>query len=49
MRVRSMMHTPIITVTPEMSLAEAQRLMRDHHIRHVPVDRALAISAWSAC
>ena len=37
MRVRSMMHTPIITVTPEMSLAEAQRLMRDHHIRHVPV------------
>ena len=36
-RVRSMMHTPIITVTPEMSLTEAQRLMRDHHIRHVPV------------
>src|SRR5262245_17719132 len=37
MRVRSMMHTPVITVTPEMSLAELQRLMRDHHIRHIPV------------
>ena len=37
MRVRSMMHTPIITVTPEMSLAEVQRLMRDKHIRHIPV------------
>jgi acetoin utilization protein AcuB len=36
-RVRSLMHTPIITVTPEMSLAEVQRLMRDHHIRHIPV------------
>src|SRR5712692_445329 len=37
MRVRSMMQTPIITVTPEMSLAEVQRLMRDNHIRHIPV------------
>lgn len=37
MRVRSMMHTPIITVTPEMSLAEVQRLMRDKNIRHIPV------------
>ena len=37
MRVRSMMQTPIITVTPEMSLAEVQRLMRDHNIRHIPV------------
>jgi CBS domain-containing protein len=36
-RVRSLMQTPIITVTPEMSLAEVQRLMRDHHIRHLPV------------
>jgi CBS domain-containing protein len=37
MRVRSMMHTQVITVTPEMSLAEVQRLMRDNHIRHIPV------------
>jgi CBS domain-containing protein len=37
LRVRSLMHTPLITVTPEMSLAEAHRLMRTHHIRHLPV------------
>jgi CBS domain-containing protein len=38
-RVRSVMHTPLITVTPEMSLAEAHNLMRVHHIRHLPVVR----------
>jgi acetoin utilization protein AcuB len=32
-----MMQTHVITATPEMSLAEVQRLMRDHNIRHVPV------------
>jgi acetoin utilization protein AcuB len=37
MRVRSVMQTQMVTVTPEMSLAEAQRLLRDHHIRHLPV------------
>ena len=37
MRVESMMQTQLITATPEMSLAEVQRLMRDHNIRHVPV------------
>jgi len=37
MRVESMMQTQLITATPEMSLAEGQRLMRDHNIRHVPV------------
>jgi CBS domain-containing protein len=37
LRVRSLMHTPLITVTPEMSLAEAHHLMRAHHIRHLPV------------
>ena len=37
MRVGSMMHTQVITATPEMSLAEVQRLMRDHNIRHMPV------------
>jgi acetoin utilization protein AcuB len=35
--VGSMMHTPVITTTPTMSLAEVQRLMRDNNIRHVPV------------
>ena len=35
--VGSMMHTPVITVTPTMSLAEVQRVMRDSNIRHVPV------------
>jgi CBS domain-containing protein len=35
--VGSMMHTPVITATPTMSLAEVQRLMHDNNIRHVPV------------
>ena len=37
MRVGTMMQTQLITATPEMSLAEVQRLMRDNNIRHVPV------------
>ncbi len=37
MRVGTMMQTQLITATPEMSLAEGQRLMRDNNIRHVPV------------
>ena len=37
MRVDTMMQTQLITATPEMSLAEVQRLMRDNNIRHVPV------------
>jgi acetoin utilization protein AcuB len=37
MHVRTMMHTAVVTVTPDTSLAAAQRLMRTHHIRHVPV------------
>ena len=37
MRVETMMQTQLITATPEMSLAEVQRLMRDNNIRHVPV------------
>lgn len=37
MDIESMMQTQVITATPAMSLAEVQRLMRDHHIRHVPV------------
>jgi acetoin utilization protein AcuB len=35
--VGSMMHTPVITATPTMSLAEVQRVMCDSNIRHVPV------------
>jgi CBS domain-containing protein len=35
--VVSMMQTQVMTATPAMSLAEVQRLMRDNHIRHVPV------------
>jgi len=35
--VGSMMHTPVITAMPTMSLAEVQRVMRDSNIRHVPV------------
>ena len=37
MHVGIMMQKQVITATPEMTLAEAQRLMREHHIRHVPV------------
>lgn len=37
MRVDTMMQTPPITATPEMSLRDVQRLMHDHNIRHVPV------------
>ena len=31
------MHQQLITAKPNMSLADVQRLMRDSHIRHVPV------------
>ncbi|WP_179137954.1 CBS domain-containing protein [Candidatus Entotheonella palauensis] len=37
MKAQDMMHTNIVTVSPETSLAQAQRLMRDHHIRHLLV------------
>jgi acetoin utilization protein AcuB len=37
MQVRIMMQTQVITATPDMALADVQRLMRDSHIRHVPV------------
>jgi CBS domain-containing protein len=37
MQVRTMMHTEVVTAAPTMSLAQGQRLMREHHIRHVPV------------
>jgi len=37
MHVSAMMQTQVITATPDMTLADVQRLMRDHQIRHVPV------------
>src|SRR5215470_833202 len=37
MQVGAMMQKQIITATPDMPLADVQRVMREHHIRHVPV------------
>ena len=37
MEIGIIMQKEVITATPAMSLAEVQRLMRDHHIRHIPV------------
>ena len=37
MHVGVMMQKQVITATPDMTLADVQRLMRDNHIRHVPV------------
>lgn len=37
MHVRDMMQKEVVTATPEMSLAQAQRCMRDKSIRHLPV------------
>jgi acetoin utilization protein AcuB len=35
--VRAVMQTTVVTATPNMSLVEAQRLMRAQRIRHLPV------------
>jgi acetoin utilization protein AcuB len=35
--VRAMMQTTVVTATPDMSLIEAQRLLRAQRIRHLPV------------
>jgi CBS domain-containing protein len=37
MHVSVMMQKQVITATPDMTLADVQRLMQDNHIRHVPV------------
>lgn len=37
MHVGVMMQKQVITATPEQTLADVQRLMQEHHIRHVPV------------
>jgi len=36
--VKDIMTTPLITVTPEMSLQKCAITMRDHHIHHLPVE-----------
>lgn len=43
MKVGEMMQKNVVTATPNMSLAQVQRLMRDQRIRHIPVvsDRRL--------
>lgn len=37
MQVSNVMQSTVVTVTPEMSLTEVQRLMREQRIRHLPV------------
>jgi acetoin utilization protein AcuB len=37
MKISIIMQPHVLTATPAMSLAEAQRVMRDKHIRHLPV------------
>ena len=37
MLVATIMHEDVITATPDMSLAQAQRLMQEKHLRHLPV------------
>ena len=37
MNAQEMMHTDVVTVSPETSLAQAQQRMRDYRIRHLPV------------
>jgi acetoin utilization protein AcuB len=37
MHVGAVMQKQVITATPDMTLTDVQRLMREHHIRHVPV------------
>ena len=37
MEAQEMMHTNVVVVSPETSLSQAQRLMHDNRIRHLPV------------
>ena len=36
-RVKEIMTTSLVTVTPEMTVIDAMELMTRHHIRHLPV------------
>ena len=37
MHVGVMIQKQVITATPDMTLADVQSLMRNHHVRHIPV------------
>jgi len=39
-RVKEIMTTPLITVSPDMTLQQCAAIMRDHHIHHLPVQDA---------
>lgn len=35
--VRTLMHSPVITIAPDTSINEAMRIMTQAHVRHLPV------------
>lgn len=37
MKVRELMSSPLITATPQMTIEECARLMKEHRIHHLPV------------
>jgi CBS domain-containing protein len=37
LKVREVMTTPLITVSQDMLLKDCARIMREHHIHHIPV------------
>ena len=43
MKAQDMMHPNVITAAPDTSLAQAQRLMQDNSIRHLPVVSGLSL------
>ena len=36
-KVKDLMSTPLITVTPDMTLVECAKVMKEHRIHHLPV------------
>ena len=36
-KVREIMNSPLITVNPKMKLQDCSKIMREHHIHHLPV------------
>lgn len=37
LKVRDIMHSPVITVTEELSIQECAKLMMENHVHHMPV------------